>query len=139
MSGNSNMFHMEVFVNCVRLFDPDQASNTCPVCVGFRFPDIVDLEIGEDDLCGKMESGGNVICMTRGKSCLFAVESSNVCRAVRQFYADIGVFRRVTGTPESRLIAQTRLQFSRTFTDIIEAPDQPDQTRDVKQVRARRL
>lgn len=133
--GGNNIFYLEMIVPCVTLTDPDQVRNTCPVCVCFRFPDLDKIEICEGDSCDidRRLSGGK-IQMTHGKSCLFAVDSSDLCRTAREFCAAISVYRRVAGGPETRLVAQTTLEFERMFTDIILDPDQPDKIRQLRRV-----
>lgn len=134
MNQNS-IFQILLEVNSVKLYDPQQATNTCPLGLSFRFPGLVDLEIREGEFCGHTAAGGNEVRMTKGLSCLFMVDPANVFQTVRQFYADVGVYRYVTGGPEVRLVAQTRIEFNRTFTELIEMPDQPDRTRELNRVR----
>lgn len=124
----------------VMLTDPTEASSTCPLCVCFRFPGLVDMEVCEGDLCDDIAGGGRPpvgaeVRITRGKSCLFAVATADLCAAARNFRAVIAVYRRVAGGPETRLVAQTpRLHFGRSFTDIICEPNQMDRTRQLKRV-----
>jgi hypothetical protein len=132
---NSNMFHMSLKVISVKLFDHRQAINTCPLGLSFRFPGLVRLEILEGEFCGPVAAGGAEVRMAEGRSCLFAVDPCNVFQTVRQFYADVGVYRYVGDGQDARLVAQTRIEFKRTFTDLIEIPDQPDRKRELKQVR----
>lgn len=130
------MFHMELLLKSVKLHDPNEANNSCPMCFSFRFPGIVDLEFCEGQRCGS-STGGTDIPMVGGKSCLFTVDSANLCRAVRAFYADVAVFRIAKNVQEMQLIAQTRLDFHRTFTEIIEMPEQPERMREIEKVRVR--
>lgn len=136
-TGN-NIFLLEVIAYRVILTDPEQVANTCPICVCFRFPELVHLEICEGDFCeeGRWTSGvGGEICMRRGKSCLFAVGTGNLCKASRDFRANISVYRRVSGGPKTLFVAQTVLEFDKRFIDLILDPNQQDRTRDVKKVR----
>lgn len=131
----NNIFLLETIVPCLTLYDPEQMRNTCPVCVCLRFPGLVDMEICEGDLCDvDRRLGGGEIRMTRGKSCLFTIGSSDLCRTAREFCATITVYRRVAGGPETRLVAQSKLEFNQKFTNVILEPDQPDRMRQLKQV-----
>lgn len=135
-TGN-NIFLLEVIAYRVVLTDPEQVVNTCPVCVCFRFPELVHLEICEGDFCedGKWTCGiGGEIYMRQGKSCLFAVGTGNLCKASRDFKANISVYRRISGGPETQLVAQTVLEFDKRFIDLILDPNQQDKIRDMKKV-----
>uniref|UniRef100_A0A2S2P5K6 Uncharacterized protein n=1 Tax=Schizaphis graminum TaxID=13262 RepID=A0A2S2P5K6_SCHGA len=133
VTGNS-IFMLELIVHRVTLTDQIQMHNTCPVCVCFRFPGLVELVVCEGGFCADGKVGGGEILMTNGKSCLFAINNSDLCRAARDFCAKISVNRRVDGEQQMRYVAQTHLEFDRTFTDIILNPNQVERFRKLKQI-----
>lgn len=132
-TGN-NIFMLEVVVYRVTLTDQIQIQNTCPICVCFQFPGLIDLVICEGGFCADGVVGGGEVRMTDGKSSLFAINAADLCRTARDFYAIISVNRRVNGEQKMRYVAQTRLDFDRTFTDLILDPDQVQRTRKLKRV-----
>jgi len=125
---------LEVIVYRVTLTDQIQIHNTCPVCVCFQFPGLIDLVICEGGFCSDGKVGGGKILMTNGKSCLFTVSTTDLCRTARNFRAIISVNRRVIGEQQMRYVAQTELQFDRTFIDILLNPNQDQRTRTLKRV-----
>lgn len=139
----NNIFLLEVIVYKVTLTDPDQTIITCPLCVCFRFGSgLVDLDICEGDFCdddgggvGVKRTGDGEVYMTRGKSCLFVVGPSDLCRTAREFSAAINVYRRVAQCPETRIVGQTVLEFDYTFTDLIQDPNQEERTRELRKAR----
>ncbi|XP_025192872.1 uncharacterized protein LOC112592926 [Melanaphis sacchari] len=133
VTGN-NIFMLEVIVYRVTLTDQVQIHNTCPVCVCFRFPGLVELVVCEGGFCADGKVGGGEILMTYGKSCLFAISNADLCRIARDFRAIISVNRRVDGEQQMRYVAQTHLEFDRTFTDVILNPNQAERFRKLKKV-----
>ncbi|CAH1730947.1 uncharacterized protein LOC114132097 [Aphis gossypii] len=133
VTGN-NIFMLEVIVYRLTLTDQIQMRNTCPVCVCFQFPGLVELVVCEGGFCSDGRVGGGEIVMTNGKSCLFAISNADLCRVARDFRAVIGVNRRVVGEQQMRYVAQTHLEFDRTFTDIILNPNQVERFRKLKRV-----
>lgn len=133
VSGN-NLFMLEVIVNRVTLTDQAQIHNTCPVCVCFRLPDLVELVICEGGFCTDGKVGGGEILMANGKACLLTVSTEDLCRISRNFCAIISVNRRVLGEQEMRYVAQTKLEFNRTFVDVILNPNQEQRARKLKRV-----
>jgi len=125
---------LEVIVYRVTLTDQIQIHNTCPVCVCFRFPGLVELVICEGGFCSDGTVGGGEILMTNGKSCLLTVSTADLCRTARDFCAIISVNRRVLGEQQMRYVAQTKLEFDRTFIDVILNPNQDQRTRKLKRV-----
>lgn len=134
-----SIFLLETIAYRVVLTDVDQQTNTCPLCVSFRFPRLVDLDVCEGTVC-RSSSGGGQVVMTRGKSCLLSVNAKNICQAARDFCdSNIEVYRRVNdGFPETRFVAQARLEFDKTFEDLILNPNQSDKKRELITVSARR-
>lgn len=140
VTGN-NIFLLEAIAYRVTLADPDEIGNTCPLCVCFRFPGLVDMEICDSEFCfDKGQSNDGIdVRMSKGKSCLFTVDAAELCRVARDFCAAITVYRKVanignSGSTGTRLLAQTRLEFDEDFIDIILEPDQQDRTRELKKV-----
>ncbi|CAI6363535.1 unnamed protein product [Macrosiphum euphorbiae] len=133
VTGN-NLFMLEVIVYRVTLTDQIQIHNTCPVCVCFRFPGLVELAICEGGFCADGKVGGGEILMTNGKSCLLTVSTADLCRTARDFCAIISVNRRVLGEQQMRYVAQTKLEFDRTFVDVILNPIQDQRSRKLKKV-----
>lgn len=133
VTGN-NLFMLEVIVYRVTLTDQIQMHNTCPVCVCFRFPGLVELVICEGGFCSDGTVGGGEILMTNGKSCLLTVSTADLCRTARDFCAIISVNRRVLGEQQMRYVAQTKLEFDRTFVDVILNPHQDQRVRKLKRV-----
>ncbi|XP_060846015.1 uncharacterized protein LOC132925658 [Rhopalosiphum padi] len=130
----NSIFMLELIVYRVTLTDQIQMHNTCPVCVCFRFPGLVELVVCEGGFCADGKVGGGEILMTSGKSCLFAINNADLCRAARDFCAKISVNRRVDGEQQMRYVAQTHLEFDRTFTDVILNPNQVERLRKLKRV-----
>jgi len=133
ITGN-NLFMLEVIVYRVTLTDQIQIHNTCPVCVCFRFPGLVELVICEGGFCADGKVGGGEILMTNGKSCLLTVSTADLCRTARDFCAIISVNRRALGEQQMRYVAQTKLEFDRTFVDVILNPNQDQRARKLKRV-----
>ncbi|CAH1730958.1 unnamed protein product [Aphis gossypii] len=133
VTGN-NIFMLEVIVYRLTLTDQIQMRNTCPVCVCFQFPGLVELMVCEGGFCSDGRVGGGEIVMTNGKSCLFAISNADLCRVARDFRALISVNRRVVGEQQLRYVAQTHLEFDRTFTDVILNPNQVERFRKLKRV-----
>ncbi|XP_060837317.1 LOW QUALITY PROTEIN: uncharacterized protein LOC132919609 [Rhopalosiphum padi] len=132
-TGNST-FMLELIVYRVTLTDQIQMHNTCPVCVCFRFPGLVELVVCEVGFCADGNVGDGEILMTNGKSCLFPIDNADLCRAARDFCAKISVNRRVDGEQKMRYVAQTHLEFDRTFTEVILNPNQVERSRKLKRV-----
>lgn len=141
MTTSNNIFLLEVIVQRVVLNDPNEANNTCPLCVCVKFPELFDIIICEGDHCDYKDNGGNIETrMSWAKSCLFAVCVDDLYEVARNFRAQVAVYRRVGGRPETyfidqpRLIAQTCVEFHETFVDVISDPDQLDKSREYIQV-----
>lgn len=141
------VFLLEAIAYRVTLADADHATgNTCPVCVCFRFPGPIDLDVCEGSVCGT-DSGGDEVNVTRGKSCLFAVDARDLCRTARDFCdrTAVEVFRRVddggddcdNGAAGVRPIGRARLKFDRTFEELILDPNGSDRARTLATVRGR--
>lgn len=143
-----NLFLLETIAYRVALAaDPDETADdgrATDTCVCFRFPGLADLEVRERGPCDggptgnrprRARRGRDAITMDRGKSCLFAVGASDLCRAAREFRAAVNVYRRRADDDTPRPVARAALRFDRTFTDIMLNPDQPQRTRELVQVR----
>lgn len=135
------VFLLEAIAYRVTLNDPDHATNAGPVCVCFRFPGPIDLDVCEGAVCGT-DSSGDEVNMTRGKSCLFAVDARDLCRAARDFCdcTAVEMYRRLDrgdddDAPGARLIGRARLEFDRTFEELILDPNRSDRTRKLTTVK----
>jgi len=137
-TNHDSIFLLEVIAYRVTLTDPKEMLNSSPLCICFRFPKLVDLEICEGRLCNKNENPfsrcNGEFLMSRGKSCLFSICSSNLCRTSRNFRSVVSVYRHGEDGLKTRIIAQSMLEFDKTFTDIIHNPNQSNKTRELKQV-----
>ncbi|XP_015365041.1 PREDICTED: uncharacterized protein LOC107162593, partial [Diuraphis noxia] len=131
ITGN-NIFLLEAIVYRVTLTDQIQVQNTCPVCVCFQFPGLIDLMVCEGGFCADGVVGGGKVLMANGKSCLFTVDKADLCRTAREFRAIISVNRRVVGEQQMRYVAQTELVFDRMFVDILLNPYQDEKVRTLK-------
>ncbi|XP_050530710.1 uncharacterized protein LOC126899668 [Daktulosphaira vitifoliae] len=123
-----SMFLLEVIINKVLFTDLNEETNTCPLCVCFKFPLLTDINLCEGDFCG-----GSYKKFSKGVMSIFSITAQDLCSVARQFGASITVYRSVTADNTVRLVALTKADFDESFSHLIQNPNDAKKFRESKQ------